>query len=83
MGQCDQVFVSITRIQGVRDESEDFRGDAVDGGKPVLQGPNQAEDLESVHLEILDLKPDTGSATTQTTVSLVQPQPCWGLHSWY
>jgi len=37
-------------------EKEDFWRDAVDWSKPVVPGPNQAEDLESVPLESLDLR---------------------------
>ena len=46
-------------MQKVRDESEDFGRNPADGRKPVLQGPDQAEDLQSVPLEIIDLKHDT------------------------
>ena len=37
-------------------ENEDFGRDAVDWGKPIVPGPDQAEDLESVLLKSLDLR---------------------------
>lgn len=56
MGRRDEVFISVVRIPGVGDESEDFGGNAVDWGEPVLQGPNQTENLESVPLQPVNLK---------------------------
>lgn len=60
MGQCDEAFVSVVHIPEIRNESENFGRDAVDWGEPVLQEPNQVEEIESVQLEIVDLKHDTG-----------------------
>jgi len=59
VSQCDDVSISPAQIPGTRDESEDFWRDPIDWGERVLQGPNQAEDLESVPLESVDLKRDT------------------------
>jgi len=42
----------------VWNEDEDFGRDLVDWGEPVLQGPNEAEDFESVPLENINLKHD-------------------------
>jgi len=55
----DQVFVVVGNVCVVRNESENFEGNPVDWGDPVLQRPNEAEDLESVPLETIDLKHDT------------------------
>ena len=47
-------------VPKVRDDSEDFGRDPVDWGKPVLQGPGPAEDLERVQVEKINLEDDTG-----------------------
>jgi len=83
VGQPNQGLVelgSAVQIPGVRNESEDFRRDLVDRGKPVLQAPNLAEELESALLEIVDLK-NGRRVTSQPPFareirSLAQPQPC-------
>ena len=43
-------------IPEVRNESEDFRWDLVDWCEAVSPGSNQAEDLENVLLESVELK---------------------------
>ena len=50
----------MVHIPEIRNESENLGRDAVDWGEPVLQEPNQVEEIESVQLEIVDLKHDTG-----------------------
>ena len=59
MGYCDQVFISVAHTPEIGNEGEDFGRDPVDWGEPVLQEPNQAEDLESIQLEIVNLIHDT------------------------
>ena len=56
MGQCNHVLISTLRIQEVRDETEDFWRDLVDWCESVPPGPNQAENLESISLENVDLE---------------------------
>ena len=56
MGQRDDVLVSLVRITKVRNEREDFGRDLVDRCEFVLPNTNQAEDLESVLLEDVDLE---------------------------
>ena len=46
-------------VQEVRDENEDLRRNAVDWGKPITPGLDQAEDLDSVLLESLNLRERT------------------------
>ena len=58
VGQCNDVSIPPAQIPGARNEGEDFGGDPVDWGERVLQGPNQAEDFESVPLENIDLEHD-------------------------
>ena len=61
VGQCDHVSASLVgTVPKVRDDSEDFGRDPVDWGKPVLQGPGPAEDLERVQVEKINLENDTG-----------------------
>jgi len=55
----NRVFVFGLCIPKVWDETEDFERDPVDWGEAVLQGPNEAENFESVLLEDIDLKGDT------------------------
>jgi len=79
VGHCDQAFVVVANIRVVHNESEDFGRDLVDWGKPVLQRPNEAEDLESVPLETIDLEQDTSQRPfTRWFCSLDQPRPCRG-----
>ena len=59
MGQRDQVLAPGDFIPGIWNESEDFGRDPVDWGKHVLQGFNQVEDVESILLEMVDLKHGT------------------------
>jgi len=55
--QCDDVLISLARIPKVRNEGEDFRRDLVDLCELVLPNVrNQAEDLESISLENVDLE---------------------------
>ena len=54
MGKCNHALVFGADIP-VRDESKNFGGYLVDWGEPVLQGPDQAEDLKSVLLEVINL----------------------------
>jgi len=49
MGQCN----CTPTIQEIRDGSEDFGRDFVDRRELVFQGPNEAENLESVSLKNL------------------------------
>jgi hypothetical protein len=44
------------RVPEIRNESEDFWGDLVDPGEAVPPRLNQAENLEYVLLESVDLK---------------------------
>ena len=56
MSQRNQVLVFAGRLPGVRNKSEDFGWDLVDWCKAVLPIPNQAEDLEGVLFESVDLR---------------------------
>ena len=56
MGWRNQASVFVGRFPEVRDKSEDFRWDPVDWRKAVPPGPNQAEDLECVLLENVELE---------------------------
>ena len=47
VGRCDQGFAGVAVVN------------SVDWGKPVLQRPSEAKDLESVPLETIDLRYDT------------------------
>ena len=58
VGQRDEVSISPAQVPATRNESKDFWRDPIDWGERVLQGPNQAEDLERVPLENVDLKYD-------------------------
>ena len=49
VGQCN----CTPTIQEIRDGSEDFGRDFVDRRELVFQGPNEAENLESVSLKNL------------------------------
>jgi hypothetical protein len=51
-------LISVVRIPGVRDESEDLWRDPTDRGEVVLPGPNKTDDLGGVPLENLNLKHD-------------------------
>ena len=51
-------------------EGKDFGRDPVDRGKRVLQGPNEAENFESIPLEIVDLN-TTRISHVQVPVFLV------------
>ena len=42
----------------VRNEAEDLGRDTVDRGEPVAPGPDQAEDIESVLVESVNLRWD-------------------------
>ena len=59
MSQCDRGPVPDVLVPEVRDEDEDLWRDAVDWGEPVIPGPDQAEDLEGILLESLDLRERT------------------------
>ena len=56
MGQWDDVLISLARIPKVRNKAEDFGRDLVDWCELVPPNTNQAEDLESVLLENVDLE---------------------------
>ena len=56
MGQRDGVLISLARVPKVRNEGEDLRRDLVDWCEHVLPNANQAEDLESILLENIDLE---------------------------
>ena len=58
MGQSNDGFLSSAPVPEVWNESEDLGGDAVDRGKPVSPGSNQADDLESILSERVDLEYD-------------------------
>jgi len=56
MSQCDNFLVSVARIPKVWNEGEDFGRDLVDRREQIPPNANQAEDLESVLLENVELK---------------------------
>ena len=80
MGQWNRAYVFVRSSPVVWNESEDFRRDPVDWGELVLQGQNQADDLESILLEKVDLKRDSNQPpSTRQFSSFDSPQP--GLQS--
>ena len=56
MSQCDNVLVSVAHVPKVWNESEDFGRDLVDRREYVSPNANQAEDLEGVLFEGVELK---------------------------
>ena len=76
MGQCDwfAIFgvVCVLRIPKIRKESEEFWREAVDWCEAVDPGPNQAEDLESVLLQNVDLKFDVGQSRLYVSILSVR-----------
>ena len=70
VGQWNYASVFVPFPPVVWDESEDLGRDPVDRGERILQGPNQAEDFETILFEIVDLNTRRVSHT-QTPVLLV------------
>ena len=78
MGQCDDILVSVVYVPEVRNEGKDFGGDLVDWCQPVCPDPNNAENLDSVLLEGVELEHYARQSRSMRLVLLVQPQPCQG-----
>ena len=76
MGQRDDVFVSVVHVPEVRDKSENFGGDPVDWCQPIFPEPNDAENLDSVLLEDVELEHDARQSQSMHPILFVQPQPC-------
>ena len=65
VGEWNRALGFVARPPGVRDDREDLGRELVNWGEPVLQGPNETEDFESVLLENIDLKYDTRQPTSR------------------
>ena len=72
MGQCDNVLVSVARVPKVWNEGEDFGRDLVDRRENVSPDANQAEDLDSVLLEGVELKFNACQLQSTRPFSLVR-----------